>query len=92
MIVRIMGEGQFVVSSALLDSLNEIDNKIVEEVDRGNEERMRELLREMIALVKREAIPLNPGEILTSDVIIPPEDLKLEEAKRTFTGAGIIPD
>ena len=92
MIVRIMGEGQFVVSSALLDSLNEIDNKIVEEVNRGNEERMRETLREMIALVKREAIPLNPDEILTSDVIIPPKDLKLEEAKRTFTGAGIIPD
>ncbi|HDS45185.1 MAG TPA: hypothetical protein ENN68_03675 [Methanomicrobia archaeon] len=92
MIVRIMGEGQFRVSSALLDSLNELDNKIVVEVGKGNEERMREMLREMIALVKREASPLDPEEILTSDVIIPPEDLNLEEAKKTFTGAGIIPD
>ncbi|MBN1456154.1 MAG: hypothetical protein JW945_07900 [Methanomicrobia archaeon] len=92
MIVRIMGEGQFTVASALLDRLNEIDNKIVVEVGKGNEARVREMLCEMIALVKREAVPLDPQEILSSDVIIPPEDLNLEEARKIFTGAGIIPD
>jgi hypothetical protein len=92
MIVRIMGEGQFQVSSALLDRLNELDNKIVEELGKGNEKRMRALLSEMIMLVKKDATPLNPKEIRASDVIIPPEDLKLEEAKELFTGAGLIPD
>lgn len=92
MIVRIMGEGQFQVSSALLDRLNEIDNKIVVELGKGNEKRMRALLSEMIMLVKREGKPLNPKEIRASDVIIPPDDLKLEEAKELFTGAGLIPD
>ena len=92
MIVRIMGEGQFQVSSALLDRLNEIDNKIVVELGKGNEKHMRALLSEMIMLVKKEGKPLNPNEIRASDVIIPPGDLKLEEAKELFTGAGLIPD
>lgn len=92
MIVRIMGEGQFRVSSALLDRLNEIDNNIVVELGKGKEERMRALLREMILLVRKEGKPLDPTELRASDVIIPPEDLKLEEAKRLFTGAGLIPD
>lgn len=92
MIVRIMGEGQFKVSSAILDRLNELDNKIGEEVGKDNEKRMGELLREMISIVKREATPLDPVEIVESQVIIPPEDLSLKEAKKIFTGEGIIPD
>jgi hypothetical protein len=50
------------------------------------------LLSEMISRVKREATPLDPEEIVESNVIIPPEDLSLEEAKKIFTGEGIIPD
>ena len=92
MIVRIMGEGQFKVSSAILDELNELDNKLVEEVAKGNEEGLRALLSAMISMVKRDATPLDPAEIVESNVIIPPEDLSLEEAKKIFTGEGIIPD
>jgi hypothetical protein len=92
MIVRIMGEGQFKVNSAIFDGLNELDNKIVEEVAKENEEGLRALLSEMISRVKREATPLDPEEIVESNVIIPPEDLSLEEAKKIFTGEGIIPD
>lgn len=92
MIVRIMGEGQFQVSSTILDELNELDNKIVDEVAKDNEERLRALLTEMISMVKREATPLDPAEIVESNVIIPPEDLSLDEAKKIFTGEGIIPD
>lgn len=92
MIVRIMGEGQFRVSSAILDQLNELDNQIVEAVGKGNEELMRALLHEMIRLVKRSATPLDPKEIVESEIIIPPEDLSLNEARRIFTGEGLIPD
>jgi hypothetical protein len=92
MIVRIMGEGQFKVSSAILDGLNELDNKLVEEVANENEEGLRALLSAMISMVKRDATPLDPEELVESNVIIPPEDLSLEEAKKIFTGEGIIPD
>ena len=92
-VVRILGgEGQFEVSSAVLNRINELDNKIVEEVEEKNEERFRELLVEMILVVKREGKALDPVEIVESDVIVPPADLSLEEAKKIFTGEGIIPD
>ncbi|MCW7070715.1 hypothetical protein B6V00_04440 [ANME-1 cluster archaeon ex4572_4] len=92
-VVRILGgEGQFEVSSAVLNRINELDNKIVEEVEEKNEERFRELLVEMILVVKREGKALDPAEIVESDVIVPPADLSLEEAKKIFTGEGIIPD
>jgi len=42
--------------------------------------------------VKREANPLHPSTIVPSDIIIPPADLSLEEAKKIFKGEGIIPD
>jgi len=101
-VVRILGgEGQFEVSSAVLDRINAIDNRIVEMVagekkgeskEEENGERFRELLAEMIGVVKREGNALDPGEIVESDVIVPPADLSLEEAKKIFTGEGIIPD
>lgn len=100
-VVRILGgEGQFEVSSAVLNRINELDNKIVEEVEEKkgeskeeeNGERFRELLAEMIGVVKREGKALDPAEIVESDVIVPPADLSLEEAKKIFTGEGIIPD
>ncbi len=92
MVVRIMGEGQFEVDESILTRLNELDNQIVAEVERDNEARFRELLHEMIELVKREAKPLDVSKIVNSDVIIPPHDLSLEEAKKIFKGEGIIPD
>ncbi len=91
-IVRIMGEGQFEVDESLLERLNELDNQIVEEVRRDNESRFRALLHEMIGLVKSESRPLPHERIVQSDVIIPPADLSLEEAKKIFKGEGIIPD
>ena len=33
-----------------------------------------------------------PEEIVGSDVIIPPSDLTLEEARELFSGDGLIPD
>ncbi len=91
-VIRIMGEGQFEVDESILERLNELDNQIVAEVERDNEPRFRELLAEMIELVKRSAKPLDDSEIVPSDIIIPPHDLSLEEAKSIFKGEGIIPD
>ena len=92
MIVRIMGEGQYKVSSSLLDELNTIDNMIVEHVAREAKTEFREDLRKLIATVKEHGTPLDPSEIVESDIIVPPEDLTLEEAEEVFSGSGIIED
>jgi hypothetical protein len=90
MIIRIMGEGQYRVSSALLDDLNLIDDRIVEDVAKVDEAGYREDLSRLIQAIKEKGEPISSEEILESDVIVPPEDLTLAEAERVFRGSGLI--
>lgn len=90
MIIRIMGEGQYRVSSALLDDLNLIDDQIVEDVAKEDEAGYREDLSRLIQAIKEKGEPVDPEEILESDVIVPPEDLTLAEAEEVFRGFGLI--
>lgn len=92
MIIRIVGEGQYKVPSALFDELNVIDNNIVELVSRGNEEGYKAELSKLIEKVKSNGKQLDDSDIVESDVIIPPGDLTFKEAKEVFTGVGIFED
>jgi hypothetical protein len=92
MIVRIMGEGQYKVSSSLLDELNIIDNRIVDYVAADNETGYTQELIRLIAAVKEKGEPLDADQIIESDIILPPEDLTLDEARAIFRGSGLIED
>ncbi|MDD1715499.1 MAG: hypothetical protein LUQ01_00720 [Methanolinea sp.] len=89
MIIRIMGLGQYQVRSALFDKLNRIDNKIVEYVEKGNEKGYKKGLDELIKTVLKEGQMLDSKEIIESDIIVPPADMTLEEARQVFRGTGI---
>jgi ribosomal protein S7 len=84
-----MGQGQFLVQSSLFDDLNKIDNKIVEYVQKGNEKAYKKSLAELIELVLREGKKVSAKELVESDIIVPPGDMTLEEARQVFTGTGI---
>jgi hypothetical protein len=92
MIVRLMGEGQFEMDSKHLDELNKIDNRVVEIVTRGDEEKFRAEYQKLASCVRKNGKLLPNNIIKESDLIIPPADLTLEEARRIFSGAGIIKD
>ncbi len=92
MIIRIMGEGQYRVPSSLLDELNVIDNRIVDLVAKEDEGGYKNELARLISAVKEKGTPLGPEEIVESDLIVPPEDLTLEEAEKIFGGSGLIED
>ncbi len=92
MIVRIMGQGQYRVDSSLADKLNDIDNRIVSHVTKGDQNGFRKDLAKLISAVKDEGEPLDPVDIIQSDIIVPPEDLTFEEAKKIFSGHGLIED
>ena len=92
MIVRIMGEGQYVVDSCLLDELNIIDNRIIDHVSQGKQKEFREELAKLISTVKEKGKQLDHKEIIESDIILPPKDLTLEEAEGIFKGHGLIKD
>jgi hypothetical protein len=92
MIVRLMGEGQYRVDDSLLDRLNELDDKATAAAEADDEPTLDQALDEMFQLVKSEGEPLADDEIATSDALIPPSDLTLEETKQLLTHEGFIPD
>ena len=93
-IVRIMGQGQFTVDGKTLKKLNEIDNSIVGLVtqERSDDLEFRKKLTEMNNMVVKNGKPLDPKQIIKSDVILPSADLSIDEAKRLFRGEGVIPE
>ena len=92
MIIRIMGEGQYQASEALCNELNKIDNHIVTLVEEERVEEYRNELARLISEIKGKAEPIDPKEIVESDIIVPPGDLSFEEAKAVFKGTGIFAD
>lgn len=93
-IVRIMGHGQFTVDSRTLKKLNDIDNSIVEmvSVERSDDAQFKKKLTELSHIVVDNGKPLDPHEIIKSDIILPSADLSIDEAKRLFRGEGVIPE
>jgi len=92
-IVRLLGgDGQFRVEDSLVESLNELDNRAVQAVEGGDEEELRRLLEQMASSVRDSGERLEDADLSESDLILPPSDLSLEEARELFTGEGLIPD
>ncbi len=92
MIVRLMGEGQYRVDDSLLERLNELDDRATAAVEAGDEPTLDQALDEMFGLVKSEGEALADDEISTSDFLIPPSDMTLEETKQLLSQEGFIPD
>ena len=90
MIIRILGEGQFRLDDEHLEGLNKIDNELVKHVSKGNSAGFHRDLARLISIVKEQGEPLDPVEIVSSDIIIPSGDLSIEEAKRVSCGEGLI--
>jgi hypothetical protein len=91
-IVRIAGEGQFRIPDEDQDKLNELDNAAVAAVEAGDEPSFLDLWGQMLALVAADGNALDDDELTESDIILPPRDITLAEARDEFTGEGLIPD
>ena len=53
---------------------------------------LRKRLTEFTDIVETNGEPLDPKEIIQSDIILPSPDLSIEEAKRLFKGDGVVPE
>jgi hypothetical protein len=92
MIVRLMNQGQYRVDDGLRVRLNELDEQAGAALERGDEAALDEHLEQMWDLVRREGEELPAESLETSDVLIPPSDLTLEETRSLFSEDGLIPD
>ena len=93
MIIRLLGgDGQFRVDDGVVEALNELDAQGEQAVEAGDEENLRRVLGLMANTVRERGERLADDDLSASDLIIPPDDLSLEEAKELFSGDGLIPD
>lgn len=91
MIIRIFGEGQYRLADRHLDELNELDSRLQEAVDRGDEEGFTLALCRLLETVRRLGSPL-PSDVLSpSELLLPDEDTTLEEVRELLSAEGLIP-
>jgi hypothetical protein len=91
-IVRIMGEGQYRVHDDTARKLNDLDDQVASAVESGDDEQVRGLLQQLAQAVRDGGQPLDDADLSTSDAIVPPEDLSLDELRELLEGEGLIPD
>lgn len=92
MIVRLMGEGQYSLDDALTGTLVEIDEAAAEAVEAGDQHGLTEWLSELRRIVRTQGEQLEHAQLVPSDLIVPPADLTLDEARALFVEEGLIPD
>jgi len=91
MIVRILGDNQYVLDSKYLDELNELDTCMVDHLSNEQIGEFNRCLHDMIRIIKEKGTPLDPAEIRPSDLIVPSPDITPEQARKLFTSEGILP-
>jgi hypothetical protein len=87
-----MGEGQYRVPDDAVERLNQLDDDAHAAVEGEDELKLDGLLDQMWELVKSEGERLADDDLSSSDGVVPPSDLTLEETKRLFSHEGLIPD
>lgn len=91
MIVRISNEGQYDVPDNAIDELNKLDNAAVDACGSSDEEHFRKAFDQLLDLVRAKGTPVPDDDLYGSDIILPPPDVSLAEAKEEFQGEGLIP-
>ncbi|HWF52430.1 MAG TPA: hypothetical protein VG294_17445 [Solirubrobacteraceae bacterium] len=92
MIIRISQEGQYELPDGSVAALNELDNQAVHACEGLDEDKFQEAYGRMLEFVRTNGRPVSVDHLGGSDLILPPPDVSLEEARTEFTGDGLIPD
>jgi hypothetical protein len=91
-IVRVMGEGQWRVDDSLATRLEELDGATEKALEANDEDALHAALAALATEVRANGERLDDSEISVSDLVIPPTDLTLAEARDLMHGEGLIPD
>ena len=72
--------------------LDRLDERAVAALEAGDEQELDARLDDMWRLVQERGERLPDEDLHSSDVLVPPSDLTLEETQRLFSDQGLIPD
>ncbi len=85
MIARILHEGQYELPGSALAHLRRLDDELMERLTADDEAGFSERRDALLALVRSEGRMLPPEALRESDLVLPPADLTLAEARTLFT-------
>ena len=91
MIIRISTEGQYELNDDDVDTLNELDNQAVASCEQDDEQKFQDSFQRLLEFVRDNGRPVDEDRLEPSDLILPPADTSLAEARAEFTGEGLIP-
>ena len=85
MIVRIQGEGQYELGDEARKRLDELDDELFKAVDTQDSPSFHKVLASMVTLIEESGTKVPNDRVVPSDLILPPPDISVVEAKRLFT-------
>ena len=91
MIVRISHEGQYQLDEGSEAAFNELDNQAVSACEASDEDSFHAAFGRLLEFVRTQGRPVEADHLGPSDMILPPPDVSLEEAREEFQGDGLIP-
>ncbi len=91
MILRILGEGQLKMSDDAVAELNELDETLIDAVEKGDEGQFQTALANLVNKVRELGQPVPDDYIGPSELILPGSDATLEEVKELLSDEGLIP-
>jgi phage shock protein A len=87
-VVRVQGEGQFRLASSYKGDLDAYDRKVMAAIEAGEAAALKQAVHEVIAFVQSHGVAVPDSENAASQVVLPSEDLTLDEAKKIMAGSG----
>jgi phage shock protein A len=85
-VVRVQGEGQFRLAGSFKGELDGYDQKVVDAIELGQPAALKQSVHDVIAFVKSHGVAVADTENAASQVVLPSEDLTLDEAKKIMAG------
>jgi hypothetical protein len=93
MIVRIMGEGQWLLDDAHGDVLNSLDAGLESAVESGDQQAFASALADLLAKVRTMGTPVAADSLEPSDAVLPAADSALDDVRLLLADSdeGLIP-
>jgi hypothetical protein len=84
MIIRIMTEGQYKLEGQALTELDELDDSLLDAIERDDGEGFVARWQQVLDLVRQRSTKVEDAELVESDLILPAPDTTLDEARQLF--------
>ena len=92
MIARILGDGQYELGEEVRPKFDKLDDALVQHCEFEDEDGFRQVLSEMIELVRSEGTELPEEDLRPSDVVVPNPTATLREVQALLGEEGLLPD